>query len=113
MKRFLISITLLLLVFGCSNNQDEVNKHSEEDIKEVAWKFIEEKGWAANVKGDWQGAEVTETTADNNYELLDNNYDGKKVLSVSFENQENVVIGTPLILVDPTTKKVIGYMSVE
>ena len=92
---------------------NDSDKYSYEEIKVVAWEFIKEKGWSANTKEDRQGAEVTETIADNSYELLDNNYEGKEVLSVSFEDKENVVIGTPLILVDPTTKEVIGYMSGE
>lgn len=92
---------------------NDSDKYSYEEIKAVAWEFIKEKGWIATVKEDWQDAEVKETIADNSYELLDNNYEGKKVLSVSFEDKENVVMGTPIILVDPTIKKVIGYMSGE
>ena len=98
-------------LFGCQQSSEDENDN--QDIKTVAWKFIEEKGWNTNAKEDWQGAEIKETIADNSYELLDNNYEGKKALSVSFEDKENVVIGTPLILVDPTTKRVIGYMSGE
>ena len=49
-------------------------------------------------------------TADDSYELLDETYEGKEVLSVSFEDKKNVVVGTPLILVAPDTNEVIGYM---
>ncbi|ARK25037.1 hypothetical protein SporoP37_10515 [Sporosarcina sp. P37] len=37
----------------------------------------------------------------------------KEVLTVSFEDAENVVTGTPQILIDPNTYKVIGYMPTE
>ena len=98
-------------LFGCQQSSEDENDN--QDIKTVAWGFIEEKGWDTNANVNWQGAKVTETIADNSYELLDSNYEGREVLSVSFEDKENVVIGTPLILVDPTTKKVIGYMPGE
>ena len=99
-------------LFGCQqSSEDEIDN---QDIKTVAWEFIEEKGWDTNAKGNWQGAKVTETIADNSYELLDSNYEGREVLYLfTFEDKENVLIGTPLILVDPTTKKVIGYMPGE
>lgn len=89
---------------------NDSDKYNYEEIKTIAYEFIKEKGWIATVKGDWKDAEVKETIADDSYELLDNNYEGEKVLSVSYEDKENVVMGTPIILVDPTIKKVIGYM---
>ena len=104
------------IIQGKLNEAERINNADEKEymeVRQVAWKFIEERDWTANAKEDWQGAEIKETIADNSYELLDNNYEGKKALSVSFEDKENVVIGTPLILVDPTTKRVIGYMSGE
>lgn len=56
---------------------------------------------------------MKKTNADNSYEFLDKTYDGKEVLMVSFEDKDNVVLGTPLILVDPITNEVIGYMPSE
>lgn len=54
-------------------------------------------------KGDWQNAK--KVVVDNSYELLAGTYEDKEVLIVSFEDKVNVVIGTPLILVDPNTKE--------
>ena len=51
--------------------------------------------------------------ANNSYELLDKTYEGKEILIVSFEDKENVVVGTPLILIDPNLNEVIGYMPGE
>ena len=40
-------------------------------------------------------------------------YVGKEVAAVSFQDKENVVNGTPLILVDLDTNAVVGYMPSE
>ncbi|WP_177184523.1 hypothetical protein [Psychrobacillus sp. OK032] len=56
---------------------------------------------------------MKEERADNSYDLLDKTYDGKELLTVSFEDKDSVVIGTPLILVDPDSNEVIGYMLSE
>jgi hypothetical protein len=74
---------------------------------------LEEKGWNNKAKKGWQDAEVKKITADNNYELFDKSYDGKEVYSVSFADEENAVVGTTVLLVDPTSKKVIGYLPGE
>ena len=106
----------MLLIVGCSNNQDVGNiteTDSYEKVREVAWEFIEEKDWHENAKEDWKNAKVKKVIADNSYELLDKTYEGKEVLTVSFEDKKNVVVGTPLILVDPNLNEVIGYMAGE
>ena len=37
----------------------QVTPHTLSKIRqEVAWEFIEEKGWTANVKENWQAADV-------------------------------------------------------
>jgi hypothetical protein len=109
-----ITAFLILLLVGCSNNQDVGNitdTDSYEKVREVAWEFIEEKGWNDTAKEGWQSAKVKKIIADNSYELLDKTYEGKEILTVSFEDKENVVVGTPLILVDPDLNEVIGYIS--
>lgn len=110
------TIFLILLVVGCSNNQDEGNitdTDSYENVRKIAWEFIEEKGWNDTAKDGWKSAKVKKMIADNSYELLDKTYEGKEILTVSFEDKENVVVGTPLILVDPDINEVIGYMAGE
>ena len=102
-----------MLVVGCSNNQhvgDITDIDSNENVRQIAWEFIAEKGWNDTAKDSWQSAKVKKEIADNRYELLDKTYGGKEILSVSFEDKENVVVGTPMILVDPDTNEVIGYM---
>jgi len=118
LKFLYLSMTLfsLLLIVGCSSKQDEGNtnaKDNYEKIREVAWDFLEEKGWDDRAIEEGKSAEVKKTKADKSYVLLDKTYEGKEVLKVSFEDKGNVVVGPPLILVDPNTNEVIGYMPGE
>lgn len=116
LKYLAITVCFMFLIIGCSNNQVVGNATDSDDygkVREVAWKFIQAKGWSATAKEDWQSAKVNKTIADNSYELLDKTYEGKEILTVSFEDKEDVVIGTPLILVDSETNEVIGYMKGE
>ena len=111
-----ITAFLIVLVVGCSNNQqigDIPDTDSYENVRKIAWAFIAEKGWNDTATDGWKSAKVEKEIADSRYDLLDKTYEGKEVLSVSFEDKENVVIGTPLILVDPDTNEVIGYMAGE
>jgi hypothetical protein len=106
----------IFLIIGCSSKQDGGNSKATdnyEKIREVAWDFIKEKGWDDEALDEWKSAEVKKTIADNSYVLLDKTYEGKEVFKVSFEDQGNVVVGPPLILVDPKTNEVIGYMPGE
>ncbi len=115
LKSLYLAITAFWLV-GCSNYQEVGNitdTDSYDKVREVAWEFIEEKGWNDTAKEGWKSARVKRIIADNSYELLDKTYERKEVLSVSFEDKENVVVGTPLILVDPILNEVIGYMAGE
>lgn len=56
---------------------------------------------------------IKETVGDQSYELLDKKYDGRKVLSVQFEERKNAAISPPIILVDPVTIEVIGFIPSE
>jgi hypothetical protein len=115
LKFLYLAITVFsnLYIVGCSSDQGEGNTSdtdSYENVREIAWEFIEEEGWNDSAKDDWKSAEVKKMIADESYELLDETYEGKEVLSVSFEDKKNVVVGTPLILVALDTNEVIGYM---
>lgn len=107
---------LILLLTGCSNDQD-VGKitasDSYESVRKIAWEFIEEQGWNNTAKEDWKSAEVKMTVAVNSYELFDEAYVGKEVLAISFKDKEYVVASTSIILVDPDTNEVIGYIAGE
>ncbi|WP_232319143.1 hypothetical protein [Sporosarcina ureae] len=113
---FFLVVLSALLIMGCANklNSEKVNNVDEySDVRAAAWVFVNEKGWNNTAEDGWQGADVEETMADNRYVLLDKKYEGQKVLVVTFEDVENVVTGTPQILVDSTTNEVIGYMPTE
>ncbi|MCM3636267.1 hypothetical protein M3152_00945 [Sporosarcina luteola] len=113
---FAISVFSVLLLVGCTDKQTEEN-HNQSDsyteVREIAWNFVKEKGWAETAIENWQSAEVTKVVVGKNYDLLNQTYEGKEALSVSFKDKENSVIGTPLILIDSDTYKVIGYMLSE
>ncbi len=109
-----LALFTIFLVAGCSNNQDKVNvinKDSYDDARESAWNFVKEKGWDDTAKENWQHSKIKKTiAADDDHKFLGKaykeNYEGKEVLFVSFE-------GTPSILIDPNTNKVIGYKLLE
>lgn len=117
MGKVIISVLcVLFFIAGCSNNQDNmnaINKDGYDDARESAWDFVKEKGWDDRAEENWQSANVTKTIADNNSEFLDNDYEEKELLLISFKDKENVVLGTPSILIAPDTNKVIGYMPSE
>ncbi|MCM3709467.1 hypothetical protein [Sporosarcina luteola] len=110
-----ITVSLILLA-ACADKQNEEN-HNQSDgyteVREIAWNFVKENGWAETAIENWQSAEVTKVVVGKNYDLLNQTYEGKEALSVSFKDKENSVIGTPLILIDSDTYKVIGYMLSE
>lgn len=117
LKLFLILISMCTIA-GCSNsNAQSVANPSSEDgyelVRKAAWEFSQENGWSEPAKGNWQSANVELIIADENYEMLNTQYEGKEVAAVSFQDKENVVVGTPLILVDVDTNEVVGYMPSE
>ena len=117
MKLKLLVLTILLcLIAGCSTTEDTVkdtNEDGYELVRKAAWEFIQEKGWSESAKGNWQNAKEELLITDEKHEMLTTQYEGKEVAAVSFQDKENVVIDTPLILVDVDTNEVVGYMPSE
>ena len=96
MKLIYLAITafLILLVVRCSNKPDVgniIDTDSYENVRKIAWEFIEEKDWNDAAKEGWQSAQVKKMIADNSYELLDKTYEGKEVLIVSFEDEKRML----------------------
>ncbi|MFL0366183.1 DUF3221 domain-containing protein [Pseudobacillus sp. 179-B 2D1 NHS] len=119
MKTKILVIVLcipLIFLVACStdsqisNDVNATTKESNDYAREIAWDFIKEMAWDDLAKEEWQSAKVTKMIADDDHQFLGksykDNYEGKEVLLVSFE-------GTPSILIDPNTNKVIGYKSLE
>ncbi|MDR0139472.1 hypothetical protein RFW18_17085 [Metabacillus idriensis] len=114
----LIIAFLMTVTIGCSTNTDiqktAVSKEEEFHIaRKIAWEFLKERQWNDRAKDNWKNAKVTETTVDENYELLNKGYKGRTVLSVSFEDKEAVATSTPIILVDPAANEIVGYLPGE
>jgi len=93
------------------NTSAEIIKY--DNARKAAWEYLKEKGWNDSAKEEWESAIVKQTIADEKYELVDKRYIGHIVLSVAFDDQDNVVVGTPLVLVDIDTLEVIGYLPGE
>lgn len=93
-------------------SRPEVRSNEDRTI-EAAWEFLKTKGWDYTSSGEWKNAKVRQTIADKSYELIDDRYVGKLILTVTFEEQGNVVVGTPVVLVDFDTNEVIGYIPGE
>lgn len=103
----------MIWITGCNVvEKDTGNEQSYDDARKVAWNYLNEHGWNESAE-DWRSAVVSITVVNSDYELIDKNYAGKEALSVSFTDKEHVVIGTPTILVDSKTNKVIGHMPAE
>ena len=103
----------MIWVTGCNEvERDTGNEQSYDDVRKIAWDYLNEQGWNENTK-DWQSAVVTKTVVNDDFELIDTNFEGTEAWSVSFVDKDNVVVGTPIILVDPKSNKVIGYMPGE
>lgn len=112
MRNLFLLLVIALLLIGCSKDDNAENDKFNE-IRKIAWDFVNEQGWIT-ADEDWQSAEVKEVVVNDYYELFDESYHGKTVLSVTFLDKENVlVVGTPDILVDPETGSVIGYLPGE
>ena len=92
--------TIYSLSFSSVNQINEIISYNYLNIREIAWNFLKEQGWNESAEEEWKSATVTKIIVNGDYELLDKSYDGKEVLSVSFKDKENVVEGTPIILVD-------------
>ncbi|WP_400195321.1 hypothetical protein [Lysinibacillus telephonicus] len=115
---YLTLLFSIVLIVGCSNNEEVLEnstdlKDENYSVRKTAWDFLHKKGWNNMSNKDLETAVVTTTIVDNHVELLDQNYEGKEVLSVSFKDKENTVVGTPIILVDIDSNKVVGYIPSE
>ncbi|KIL51609.1 hypothetical protein KP77_11210 [Jeotgalibacillus alimentarius] len=111
-----LPVFAVLMLIGCSgdqSNDSQIDSDQYLEAKETAWAFVKEQGWDDTAEEDWRSAEVTEVVASQGYTLLEDHYVGKEVLSITFQDQANVVAGTPIILVDGDTYEVIGYIPGE
>ena len=112
-SKWLILFIIMIWVTGCNEvEKSTAIEQSYDDVKKVAWDYLNEQGWSENAK-DSNSAVVKKIVVNDNYELLNISFEGTEAWSVSFVDKDNVVVGTPTILVDPKTNKVIGYMPGE
>lgn len=105
--------TIYSLTYTSVNQINEIISYNYLNFKEIAWNFLIEHGWNESAKEGWKSTSVTKIIVNEDYVLLDKSFDGKEVLAVSFKDKKNVIVGTPIVLIDANTKKVIGYMPGE
>jgi len=112
-SKWLFLLIIVIWISGCNDVENNtVIEQSYHDVRRVAWEYLDEQGWNESAK-DGKSAVVSKIVVKDNDELVDKNYVGKEALSVSFIDKDHVVVGTPTILVDLNTNKVIGYMPGE
>ena len=116
--RLYLALTAFLMLFivGCSTNhsvEDKTDADGYESVRKIAREFIEEQGWSSTAKEDWKSAEVKKIIAHNRHELFNNTYVGKEVLAITFEDKENVVVSTPVVLFSEEKNDIIGYIAGE
>ena len=112
-SKWLFLLIIIIWVSGCTEVEKSTgNEESYDDVKKVAWDYLNEQRWSENAK-DSNHAVVKKIIVNDNYELIDSRFEGTEAWSVSFVDKDNVLVGTPTILVDRKTKKVIGYMPGE
>lgn len=61
------------------------------------------------VKKGWKNAQVEKRMVDSSFQMLDKTYRGKEIFPVPLEN----ALAAALIIVDPETNEVIGYIPGE
>lgn len=79
--------TIYSLPASSVNQINELISSNYMNIREMAWNFLKEKGWNDRAKKEWKSATVTKVIVNEEYELLDESYDGKEVFSVSFKDK--------------------------
>lgn len=111
MKNTFLTCTLFsLLIAGCSVEETD----GYQEVRRTGWNFIKQNNWEKWTNGDWKHAKVAPYTVNKGQaQLMDEQYIGKEVIRVEFEDRENTAAGAPVILVDQATNRVIGYMPGE
>lgn len=103
---------MLFLTTGCINSESSSQIDYDEAIQS-AYDFVKEKDWDNAIVGEMENATVEESKAEITAEYTDSSYEDQEVLLVTFEDDPNSTTGTPTILVNPKTLKVVGYILSE
>lgn len=111
LKKAAIILVILVALCGCNTVKSSDHAVEQNNYKteiENSWRYIQEMNWNDRVSSGIEAASVKKVVVDENYELLDNSYYGDEVLEVSFEDNQDSVIGAPSILVS-SSGDVIGH----
>ena len=108
MRKGLLTLGLLGMLTACSTNEAAFKGEFAQE-KQAAWAFLADKDWDENAE---KRAVVTVTKNVQYVEWIAP-ADAAEWVAVSFKEKEASVTGVPVLLVDPETKKVAGYIPGE
>ncbi|MET1032244.1 hypothetical protein [Domibacillus tundrae] len=109
MKRWIVASCLFVFLTGCGDsNQAEFNGEFGQE-KQAAWDFLQEQDWTVKAE---ETATVDVTKEVQDVEWVRSS-DSKEWVAVSFADEKPSVVGVPVILVEPETKEVVGYIPGE
>lgn len=94
MKKLIV--LLIALIPFISNCKKETSSDLNMQIREIAWNSLTTQQ-KSTVRVDWKQAPVAQTT-----------YNGKSAWSVRFNTTDDAVLGPIIMIVDSTTKVVLG-----
>lgn len=85
----------------------------EQELLHKAWETLRQQGWRDTAKGNLRQGKITQSTAGDDIEWFNESYKGERVHVVQFEDIQNVVTGTPKIVLDGKEKEVVGFIPTE
>ena len=119
MKRVFILLFVLALIVKCSDESNGVSPIVENDYREIAYNSLSEDWFNADVESGNYG--LSDST---NFVLFDNgnkisfafNTDdvnltvGQKLIGVTFNISQDDLLGPIILIIEPESKKVIGWV---
>ncbi|MCP3760962.1 hypothetical protein NLX67_00950 [Domibacillus sp. A3M-37] len=109
MKKWIFASCLFAFLTGCAEgNQAKFDGEFARE-KQAAWAFLQEQDWTVKAE---EMAAVNVTKERQDVEWIRSS-DSKKWVAVSFAEEKRSVTGIPIILIEPETKEVVGYIPGE
>ncbi len=126
MKKTLVILIQLLFLVGCSDDSDLLSPSGQKHFRLIAYESLSESEQSTII--DWQNGKVeagTYQSADDSHSIvLDSQnripfatnssgvklFDGQKLIAVTFETKVDALLGPIILIIEPCSENVIGYM---